>query len=234
MPTEHESHVPFNEQAAVEELERLQRALEESRQKRKDASAAFDQFVNSFRREPAREPRPEHAAWPRAEGGPSTLVRDSRITPPILPAAKRKNLPAAGLFAGAVIAIAAGVVATRVWRASPTGAPPTSAVSNDVAAEPSSNTTPVPPSPDPPLPVGTQSELRALKHVWVRVTVDGARVLERELDAGTRVPLNGRTIVIRAGDPGAVHVIIDGQDRGVMGETGIAVTRTYTSSATSR
>jgi hypothetical protein len=64
----------------------------------------------------------------------------------------------------------------------------------------------------------------------VRLTVDGKRVLERELDAGSRVPLNGQTIVIRAGDAGAVRIIIDGRDRGLMGETGIAVTRSYTSS----
>ena len=79
-----------------------------------------------------------------------------------------------------------------------------------------------------------QSELRALKHVWVRVTIDGKRVAERELDAGARLPLNGRSIVIRAGDPGAVRVFIDGQDRGLMGETGVAVTRAYTSAAASR
>ena len=79
--------------------------------------------------------------------------------------------------------------------------------------------------------MGAQSELRALKHVWVRLTVDGQRVLERELDAGARLPISGRTIVVRAGDAGAVRMIIDGQDRGLMGETGVAVTRSYTSSA---
>jgi hypothetical protein len=68
----------------------------------------------------------------------------------------------------------------------------------------------------------------------VRVTIDGQRVVERELAAGARVPLSGRSIVIRAGDPGAVRVFIDGQDRGLMGETGIPVTRAYTSAAASR
>lgn len=234
MPTEHESHVPFNEQAALEELERLQRALEESRQKRKDASAAFDQFVNSFRREPSRQPRPEHDAWPRAEVGPSTLVRDSRITPPVLPATRRKRLPAVGIFAGAVVAVAAGVAATRMWRAAPPQSPASTSVSNTAPAAPTTTRTPLPQSSEPGVPTGTQSELRALRHVWVRATVDGKRILERELKAGDRVPLNGRTIVIRAGDAGAVRVVIDGQDRGNVGETGIAVTRTYTSSATSR
>jgi uncharacterized protein DUF4115 len=231
MPTEHESHVPFNEQAALEELERLQRALEESRQKRKDASAAFDQFVNSFRKEPGREPRPEHAAWPRAEVGPSTLVRDSRIAPPILPATRRNPLPRAGIFAGAVVVIAAGVAVTRMWRASPPQSPASSSVSSAVPGAPATTTPARLPTSESAVPAGTQSELRALRHVWVRATVDGKRVLERELNAGDRVPVNGRTIVIRAGDAGAVRVVIDGRDRGILGETGIAVTRTYTSSA---
>ena len=41
---------PFDEQTAAENLARVQRELEESRQRRKDASAAFDKFVSSFRK----------------------------------------------------------------------------------------------------------------------------------------------------------------------------------------
>jgi hypothetical protein len=231
MPTEHESQVPFNEQAALDELERLQRALEESRQKRKDASAAFDQFVASFRKEPGRDPRLQHAGWPRTDVGPSTLVRESRITPPNLPGSTRNRLPAAGVVAGALALIATGLVVTKMWRADRPESPAPSAVSNAGAAAPAVGTTPRPQASEPSAPVGAQSELRALKHVWVRLTVDGQRVLERELDAGARLPISGRTIVVRAGDAGAVRMIIDGQDRGLMGETGVAVTRSYTSSA---
>jgi hypothetical protein len=43
------TQVPFDEQAAAKHLERLQHELEESRRRRKDASAAFDKFVSSFR-----------------------------------------------------------------------------------------------------------------------------------------------------------------------------------------
>ena len=49
--------------------------------------------------------------------------------------------------------------------------------------------------------------------------------------AGARVPLRGRAITIRAGNAGAVRVVIDGQDRGVLGAEGVVVTRTFTSSA---
>jgi hypothetical protein len=64
--------------------------------------------------------------------------------------------------------------------------------------------------------------------VWVRVVVDGKREVERELEANARIPLAGRTIVIRTGDAGAVRVEINGQDRGLLGRDGEVVTRTFT------
>ena len=49
-----------------------------------------------------------------------------------------------------------------------------------------------------------QGELAAVRRVWIRATVDGARVVERELQANERVTLRpARTIVVRAGDAGA-------------------------------
>jgi hypothetical protein len=229
MPGEQQSHVPFNEQAALEELDRLQRAVEESRQKRKDASAAFDRFVASFHGEPGREGRPQPAAWPRSEIGPSSIARESRLPPPMLPLRASKRVPTTGIVTGAALVLAAGVLVTWIWRSDdPESPPPSSASAAAPAAAPVA--APTPKASEPPLSVGTSSELLALRHVWVRLTVDGKRVLERELDAGARVPLNGQTIVIRAGDAGAVRIIIDGRDRGLMGETGIAVTRSYTSS----
>ena len=237
MSTQPQPYVPFNEEAALAELERLQRALEESRQKRKDASAAFDQFVNSFRKEPGREARQEFTAWSRTDVGPSTIVRESRIAPPVPSAPTRKRIPSAGIFIGALIATVAAVSVARMWRgdsAEPAEPATSAAVANSVPANTEPGTTPVSESSPSALPIGTQSELRALRHVWVRATVDGKRIVERELDAGDRVALNGRTIVVRAGDAGALRVIIDGQDRGLVGETGIAVTRTYTSSGVNR
>ena len=62
----------------------------------------------------------------------------------------------------------------------------------------------------------------------MRVTVDGARVLEREVPAGTIVPLNAeKTIVIRTGDAGAVKLSIRGEERGFLGAEGEVVTRSF-------
>jgi hypothetical protein len=62
----------------------------------------------------------------------------------------------------------------------------------------------------------------------MRVIVDGEKVLEREVPAGTRVPLNAeKSIVIRTGDAGAVQLAIRGEDRGLLGSEGEVVTRSF-------
>ena len=76
---------------------------------------------------------------------------------------------------------------------------------------------------------GVQVELTTLRKVWVRVLTDGARAIERELEADVRIPLRAeRTIAIRAGNAGSVRLVVDGRPLGLMGEDGEAVTRTFT------
>jgi hypothetical protein len=231
MATEDRSALPqpFDEQAALDNLARLQRELEESRQRRKDASAAFDSFVSSFRK-----PGPTSAAAPRLE--PRNV--SPRLDQPLFPPSGRRRtraLPGAGLLAGGLVAIAAGVLVTRAWRGSATEDPQplaTAAVSSPAAsattpgaqdaARASAQSTPASTAP---------AELLAVRRVWVRVTADGQRVAEREIEAGTRIPLKGRTIVVRAGDAGAIRLWMQGQDRGPLGPDGIVATRTYTIAA---
>ena len=72
------------------------------------------------------------------------------------------------------------------------------------------------------------AELITERRVWVRVLVDGERVVERELEANTRIPLRGRKqLVVRAGDAGAVRIAIAGRDQGRLGSDGVVVTRTF-------
>lgn len=229
MPTEDQPDIPkapFDEQAAVEHLERLKRELEASRVRRKEASIAFDTFVNSFHkpsgaatraapshvepREPAR--RLEAPPWPTSQGTP------------------RKPLPKMGLVAGGVLAVAAGLLLTRAWRGSPSDAPPARTSVERAASTEAPAATPATDSPATEAP----AELVAVGDVWVRVTVDGVRVIERELESGARIPLRGRTIVVRAGNAGAVRMTIDGEDRGPLGAEGIVLTRTYTTSSPGR
>jgi hypothetical protein len=61
------------------------------------------------------------------------------------------------------------------------------------------------------------------------VIADGERVVERELPAGAKIPFTAtKTVVIRAGDAGAVRLILRGADHGTLGGDGDVVTRTFT------
>lgn len=83
--------------------------------------------------------------------------------------------------------------------------------------------------PPGPAPDSRVTELTTTRHVWVRVIADGARVLERELPAGSRIPITAqKTIVIRTGDAGAVTLTIAGEEQGTLGREGQVVTRTFT------
>ena len=109
--------------------------------------------------------------------------------------------------------------------------------SQEEAPPPAVVTAPPPaaaPAPAPPAAAtsGTETppsaEISTIRQVWLRVTVDGERVMEREVAEGTRIPLNaGSQIVIRAGDAGAVRVSIAGKDQGPLGPAGQPATRTF-------
>jgi len=86
------------------------------------------------------------------------------------------------------------------------------------------------PAPAPP-PVATpppRAEIVTSRQVWIRVTVDGQKVMERELPPDTRIPLNpAAQFVVRAGDAGALKVMIDGKDQGPFGIDGRVATKAF-------
>lgn len=80
-------------------------------------------------------------------------------------------------------------------------------------------------APAPSLPL--QVELVALRKVWMRVTVDGDRAIEQEIEEGQRFRFGAnRAIVVRAGDAGAVTISVDGQAATPLGRLGQPATRT--------
>lgn len=239
MTPENQPRPSFDERAAEEELDRLRQAVEESRRRHKDASLAFDKFVSSFRGVPEIRGAAGEPGARRGESRPQPPVFDRPVVPE--PAGRGGRVPAAAIVAGGAVVLAAGVFLSRAWRTPPAeSASPPAAV--QTSAAPLGEPAPAGPATREPQSTATAgvqpapargaepSELTAVRAVWVRATVDGARVVERELDAGDRVALRGRTIVIRAGDAGAVRVRIDGQERGPLGADGIVLTRTFTAS----
>jgi hypothetical protein len=150
------------------------------------------------------------------------------VAPATVPAvARRASWKTPALLAGALTLLAGGGWITWIVK---------SRAPHDAARPPAPDRQPVAPSasqaapaPSPARPEALISELTTSRPVWVRVIADGARIVERELPANARIPLTAqKTIVIRAGNAGAVRVTLAGQDQGVFGPEGTAVTRTFT------
>jgi hypothetical protein len=134
----------------------------------------------------------------------------------------------AGLVGILAIVVAASLLTGRGGR-SPQPSPPSNprpvAQTAHVGGQPSAPTQTAAPAPAG----GVRVELVTIRPVWVRALVDGERTIERELPANTRIPLHGQQMIaIRAGDAGALRILLDGQDQGTLGREGFPVNRTFT------
>jgi RodZ C-terminal domain len=296
---------PFNEEAALEELERLQAAIEQARRQRGQTVDEFDKFVRSFRNPPPAEtvaapppvvrqtvalapivpapaapapavPAPVVQSPPIVEASPiaprpsadtdeSSMFDDRRSSTPESslfddrrsifdeddsPVATRPSpldIPSSaserprgrrvgfatllgGLAAVAVVVIG-GVM--LVNRGGGNAAPPAAQSPAPTAqTPPATSAVPTRAAPArPAVPVsGIQAEIVTLRPVWVRVLVDGEKTIERELRGNDRIPVHAqRVIFVRAGDAGALRIVVNGQDQGVLGRDGEVVTRNFTS-----
>jgi cytoskeletal protein RodZ len=151
---------------------------------------------------------------------------------PRVPAPPKRRRLAVGMLAVLIVGV---LTAWALW---PTGpAIPAPEVSETSAPAPTRDETspaagdaPAAPTGKPAMaPDSRVTELTTTRNVWVRVIADGERVLEREVPAGSRIPITAqKTIVIRTGDAGAVTLTIAGQDQGTLGREGQVVTRTFT------
>ena len=236
----------------VEDLERFRQEIERYRARRKAVSDEFEGFVQGFKKpiEPAPAPPPvirATAAPPReplpvrppAAVTPSSFAeqRAVRAAPaPLTPAVIPSVAPASRRSVSRALPLLVLVglmVLAAVWLWTPRRGPATTERPQSAAAAPTTPETPRAPAavtPAPaPAPPSSQSELTTTRSVWIRVIADGARVVNRELPAGARVPFKAeRTIQIRAGDAGAIRLSIGGRDQGPLGRDGEVVTRSFT------
>ena len=151
------------------------------------AEAAGYVAPRRFRRRRAIDGKPAAHVNPRGPGA-------ARLSP------VRRAVPLIGI---AVLCLRVLVV---------TGGPPGGARSDRSRGRPSGPAAPAPAPSTTPAATSVHLQRHPLVRksrragaVWMRVTVDGQRVVEREVPEGTRIPLNGSQIVIRAGDAGAVR-----------------------------
>jgi hypothetical protein len=103
--------------------------------------------------------------------------------------------------------------------------PPATSAStpSDAVSKPAAGQTP-----PAPQPRALRLELSAARPVWIRVTVDGRRSIEREVPAGFRATIDAdRAVAIRAGDAGALSVGVNGAGAVPLGRTGQVATRIF-------
>jgi Domain of unknown function (DUF4115) len=152
----------------------------------------------------------------------------------------RPGRPRAAYVGVALAALAVLVVGVLLWRSA--GAPVGPAPPSDSSAVSAASTPQAPPravspvaatpAPAPPVPAGPPRALNiefvTVRPVWARITVDGRRAMEREFKADQRIPFGAdRAIVIRAGDAGAIRLVVDGKDLGVLGRDGQVFERSF-------
>jgi cytoskeleton protein RodZ len=251
---------PFDEQAALAELERLAEKIQTSRRQRAQAVEEFDAFVRGFRIERRLESiRAAEAAMSAAASAPEEtspaappfipLVAQSIATAePIAPvrsdvqttsdvrSPKTFDDPRIRWAIAFVTVVVLGVLVLRPWRSAAPAVPSSSSAQAPVAstsapatpqASQSRAADPVPPVPAAP-PRALNLELVTIRPVWTRVTVDDKRTIEREIPGGQRLPFGAdRSISIRAGDAGAIRVIVDGKDLGILGKDGQIANRSF-------
>jgi hypothetical protein len=257
-------HAPFEEQALLEELERVREQIQQARLQRRAVQDEFKRFVRGFKeptdpgnattgdgppgesaihrpaalKEPEAEPNkpvtPEGPQLPPALAGlmsaapASTTAQEVTSQHPMhepARAAAPRAQPWTRVLAGGAVILLAGVAVTISMRNDASEPPPSS--------DPPQAAQPAMPAPEPRpadgAPASRESEIVTIRRVWMRVLVDGERVLEREVPADTRVPLSAqKTILIRTGDAGAVRLSIRGDDQGFLGREGEVLTRSFT------
>jgi len=214
-------------------------------------AAAHAAGMTAFLPEPVAEPEPAVAAPASVIPVPVETAATEFVPgrwepdeaePVVAPIVTRGPRAPRAAHVGVVLAaLAVLVVGVLLWKSSsddPVAATPPSAAaaapSPSAAAAPAA--TPVEAPATVPAPAALAGPPRALtiefvtlRPVWARITVDGKRAFEREFPANQRVPLGAdRTIAVRAGDAGAIRLIVDGRDQGVLGKDGQVYNRMFT------
>jgi hypothetical protein len=244
----------FDERRVLDELEQLELAIRASREKRERVQADFDAQLRAFEplslpRTPSAPPRaasipmpgpvePEPARpVPSGSAAVSEVVTGERPQPVASPSSTpdASRGPSRRLLVGlAAAAVVVSFAVVRVINRTPDARPPSSAQRQTAPAA----AVGAPPPPPASKPVQTvdphplRIDLTTLRRVWLRVAVDGRIAIEREVAAGEQLPFGAdRSIVVRAGDAGAVTVSVGGADQGPIGHDGQVLTRSFAAPA---
>jgi RodZ C-terminal domain len=234
----------FDEQRVLAELEQLQLAIRATRAQRERVQAEFDAQLRAFEpptlshTPPPAKPGafavssiPADGAAPVAARSPETVIGRAAESEPVgedAPASSRSSVRLLAIVAGIVLVASFALV--WMFNRAPSASPP------PVTQQPARTIPSVPALPEvrkpaaPPVdPHLLRIDLKTLRRVWLRVSVDGRIAIEREVAEGEQLPFGAdRSIVVRAGDAGAVTVRVGDVDQGTIGRDGEVLTRTFT------
>ncbi|MGE5814746.1 MAG: DUF4115 domain-containing protein [Acidobacteriota bacterium] len=249
---------PPDENRALEQLERLHREILRARRDRERAGAEFDGFVQEFRDRPQesapavperashRVPRP--VVPPSVPPGPPVTVPSApQVSEKASPAPADEVIPALaaspraagrGLLAVALVLLVGAAAAFYFWQRSQGTAP--------AAPAPQATASPAAPGPTVPRTRATAAgpsqpsaaavppvspstvQLMTDRPVWMRVIVDGQKILERVVPAGEHLIYTPtRFISVRAGDAGGVRVKVGSGPEQVLGRNAFPLTRRF-------
>ena len=154
----------------------------------------------------------------------------------------RSARPGAGRASAALAAPSAPAKPAPAGPAAPTPAaanvpPPSQAApigTSGMTAPATSAADVAPPSAPPPATLAAPAaapahiEIQTTREVWMRTTIDDDPPVERLVPGGRTLRFDpARVLLLRAGDAGGVRIIVDGEDRGILGADGRVVTRRY-------
>jgi Domain of unknown function (DUF4115) len=218
----------FVERRVLEELEAFQRAIGAAR-------AQEDPARSGSARPAALAPVVHLGTGPAGRPAASSPARLEPVRPELTPASPADGTAAASVrprsgrrvFAvvgGMAAVVSLGVAWTMTRSADPALQPAVQQQPAAVEPEPARAAKPAPAID----PHALRVDLTTLRRVWLRVAVDGRIAIEREVAAGEQLPFGAdRSIVVRAGDAGAVTVKVAGVDQGAIGRDGQVVTRAF-------
>jgi cytoskeleton protein RodZ len=210
--------------AALVELQRLHAAILASRAQRGASPDGGPAVASPSSESPSPEALAAQALTRRLQAS-----ADVPADEPIEPETRSRRgwwlaLAAAVIVGGAWMAMTMTQRPEVVTEAAPPGpktaAPDPSPVAPTPAAAPAAAVTPARP---------IRVTLATIRPVWLRVTVDGVRALEREVPAGETLSFDGdRAVLVRSGDAGGVRASMNGVDRGPLGKDGWPLTVSIT------
>jgi hypothetical protein len=248
---------PFDENAALAELERLRASIEAARHARQEKSDEFDAFVAGFRN-PAPTPAPERPTTaspvvdpPRRidwESKPAVTQDPEPVPSPAAPiyeepadepapaqrAAPRGPRRNAALVAAAAVVglVVIGVVSSR-WR----DETPPPATANPVATNPAPPTqpeaqAPAPASsassaPAPPADAAVVVDLKIARPVWMRIVVDGRKTTEGMVQPTESLRLTADRSIVVRSGNGGDVRVKTGSREEPFGEADQPLTRTF-------